>query len=47
MWDGQSVRKPLKWKLKKLLTVVYYLLISLVMIASLCLICLLEIYKLL
>lgn len=45
MWDGQSVKKPLKWKLKKLLTVVYYILMSLVLIACLCVICLLEIAK--
>ena len=41
MWDGQSVRKPLKSKLKKLLITVYYLLMSLVLIACLCVICLL------
>ena len=42
MWYGQSVKRPLKWKLKKLLTAVYYLLMTSVLIACLYLIYLLE-----
>lgn len=33
MWDGQSVKKPLKWKFKKLLTAVCYLLMLLALTA--------------
>ena len=45
MWEGQSVKRPLKWKLKKLLSAVCYMLMSLVLIACLYVIYLLEIAK--
>lgn len=43
MWDGQSVKRPLKWKLKKLMTVIYYMLMAFVLTACLYMIYLLEI----
>lgn len=46
MWDGQSVKKPLKWKFKKLLTAVCYLLMLLALTACMFVVYLFEISRL-
>ena len=45
MWEGQSVKRPLKWKLKKLLAAVCYLLLLLALTVSLFVVYIFKIYK--